>query len=129
MQGSGDDVAWTALARAEVRAWEQDPATGHERLRWACDAYRRSIDLLEPGFVQVMRSAFSRETPMPCLTVVLAAIARIGNTPIAQGCMVLCENVREDTATKEYGATALPGTPLEASKVDTRQLVWRVLLS
>ncbi|CAM9467775.1 unnamed protein product [Ectocarpus fasciculatus] len=52
-KGSDDDVAWTALARAEVRAWEQDPATGHERLRWACDAYHRSIDLLEPGFVQV----------------------------------------------------------------------------
>ncbi|CAM9269484.1 unnamed protein product [Ectocarpus sp. 4 AP-2014] len=52
-KGSDDDVAWTTLARAEVRAWEQDPATGHERLRWACDAYRRSVDLLEPGFVQV----------------------------------------------------------------------------
>ncbi|CAM9357249.1 unnamed protein product, partial [Ectocarpus sp. 12 AP-2014] len=52
-KGSDDDVAWATLARAEVRAWEQDPATGHERLRSACDAYRRSVDLLEPGFVQV----------------------------------------------------------------------------
>lgn len=36
-----------------MKAWEIDPATGHERLRRACDAYRRSIDLLEPGFLQV----------------------------------------------------------------------------
>eukprot|EP00752_Nemacystus_decipiens_P005087 g4616.t1 len=52
-KGSTDDAAWVALARAEVRLWEGDPAVGHEHLRCACDAYRRSIDLLEPGFVQV----------------------------------------------------------------------------
>lgn len=53
-KGSKDDGAWVALARAEVRAWEQDPAAGHEQLRRACDAYRYSVDLLEPGFVQVL---------------------------------------------------------------------------
>lgn len=53
VQGSSDDKAWVALARAEVLAWERDPAVGHEHLQRACDAYRRSIDALEPGFVQV----------------------------------------------------------------------------
>lgn len=52
-QGSSDDAAWISLARAEVRVWERDPAIGHDHLRCACDAYRCSIDLLEPGFVQV----------------------------------------------------------------------------
>lgn len=53
IQGSSDDGVWVALARAEVRAWERDPAVGHDHLRMACDAHRRSIDLLETGFAEV----------------------------------------------------------------------------
>ncbi|CAM9719035.1 unnamed protein product, partial [Scytosiphon promiscuus] len=52
-QGSRNDNVWVALARVEVLVWERDPAVGHEHLRRACDAYERSIDLLEPGFAQV----------------------------------------------------------------------------
>lgn len=63
LQGSSDDNAWIALARAEVKAWEQDPAIGHERLRWACDAYRHSIDLLKPGFVQVSTMSDTKMQP------------------------------------------------------------------
>lgn len=52
-QGSSDDGAWLALARAEVKAWERDPAVGHDHLRMACDAHRRSIELLRTGFAEV----------------------------------------------------------------------------
>lgn len=51
-KNSTNDQAWVLLARSEVRAWARDPITGHERLRSAVDAYRRSIDLMVPGFVQ-----------------------------------------------------------------------------
>ncbi|CAM9284637.1 unnamed protein product, partial [Laminaria digitata] len=51
-KGSRDDGVWVALARAEVRAWERDPAVGHDHLRMACDAHRRSIDLIQTGFVE-----------------------------------------------------------------------------
>lgn len=53
IQGSSDDGVWLALARAEVKAWERDPAVGHHHLRMACDAHRRSIDLLKTGFAEV----------------------------------------------------------------------------
>lgn len=53
-QDSHNDGAWLALARVEVRAWERDPAFGHEHLQRACEAYRRSIDLMDAGLVQVL---------------------------------------------------------------------------
>lgn len=55
-QDSNDDLDWAALARAEMKAWGLDPATGHDRVERACEAYRVSIDLLAPGVVQVLSS-------------------------------------------------------------------------
>ncbi|CAM9814146.1 unnamed protein product, partial [Choristocarpus tenellus] len=52
-KGSRDDRLWVTYARAEVRVWEQDPATEHACLERACDAYRQSINLLEDNVYQV----------------------------------------------------------------------------